>query len=68
MEKNISHRDIKPDNILLVNNVYKLGDFGIAMKFTLENTLSKSNLSLLGINFSLIKLLFFFFFFFFFFF
>jgi len=29
-EKNIIHRDIKPSNILLMDNIAKLGDFGVA--------------------------------------
>ncbi len=29
-EKNIIHRDIKPSNILLMKNIAKLGDFGVA--------------------------------------
>lgn len=29
-ERGIIHRDIKPDNILLHNNIFKIADFGLA--------------------------------------
>ncbi len=28
--KKIIHRDIKPQNIILLNNVYKITDFGVS--------------------------------------
>ena len=33
-EKGIVHLDIKPDNVFIKNNIYKLGDFGLANVFT----------------------------------
>ncbi|CAD8202053.1 unnamed protein product [Paramecium octaurelia] len=32
LQKNYMHRDIKPDNILLKQNTYKVADFGLATK------------------------------------
>ena len=29
-ENNIAHRDMKPDNVFILDGVYKLGDFGFA--------------------------------------
>ena len=29
-EKNIIHRDFKPSNIFIKNNIFKIGDFGFA--------------------------------------
>ena len=42
LQKNyITHRDIKPQNILIVNNEYKIGDFGEA-KITDNNIIKQS--------------------------
>lgn len=32
-----AHRDIKPSNIFLVNNKYKIGDFGVSKVYSVEN-------------------------------
>jgi len=32
LEKNVMHRDLKPDNILILNGNLKLCDFGFAQK------------------------------------
>lgn len=34
---NIIHRDLKPDNIFIVNNMIKIGDFGLSKKFINNN-------------------------------
>ncbi len=39
-KNNITHRDIKPQNILIVNNIYKICDFGEA-KITDGNSIKK---------------------------
>lgn len=31
---NIAHRDIKPDNIIYCDGVWKLADFGVSEKYT----------------------------------
>lgn len=41
-EKHIIHRDFKPENIFLHNNVCKIGDFGVAKKYINENALAKT--------------------------
>ena len=33
-ENNIVHRDMKPENIFINKNVYKIGDFGFAREVT----------------------------------
>ena len=44
LQKNfITHRDIKPQNIMIVNNVYKIGDFGEA-KITDGNSIIKQSI------------------------
>ena len=43
-EKNVSHRDIKPQNVLIFkNNVYKLADFGEAKKISDNRLISQLN-------------------------
>jgi len=32
MQKGVVHRDLKPDNILIKNGVFKLCDFGLSKK------------------------------------
>lgn len=42
---NLSHRDIKPHNILKINGVYKVTDFGVSkpkLNKTISNTLTGS--------------------------
>ena len=41
-EKNITHRDFKPENIFLHNNVCKIGDFGVAKQYANENFITKT--------------------------
>ena len=43
-EKNVSHRDIKPQNVLIFkNNIYKLADFGEAKKISNNHLNSQLN-------------------------
>ena len=37
------HRDLKPQNILIRNNTYKIGDFGFAVKFNKDDGCLKQN-------------------------
>jgi serine/threonine-protein kinase 24/25/MST4 len=41
-DKKTLHRDIKPDNILLLNGLPKIADLGISKKMRTESLLSKS--------------------------
>lgn len=41
---NLIHRDLKPDNILINNNIYKLADFGFAREISSKSQLMKSAL------------------------
>ena len=41
-KNNITHRDIKPQNILIVNNVYKICDFGEAKIITTDGVIQQS--------------------------
>ena len=45
-DANLLHRDIKPDNILIHNQVFKLADFGLAKHITAPDI--KQNLSYAG--------------------
>ena len=36
--KDILHSDLKPQNILIKNKVFKIGDFGLSMKLSNENS------------------------------
>lgn len=38
--KNISHNDIKPNNILIKNSIYKICDFGVSFAY-ISNTHNK---------------------------
>ena len=42
-DNNIIHRDFKPQNILIKNNVFKIGDFGFA-KVLIENSMAETTL------------------------
>jgi translation initiation factor 2-alpha kinase 4 len=49
-EQNIIHRDIKPDNIFILNNTAKIGDFGLSKKLTNNDTNSYTNIKLLELK------------------
>jgi len=41
-QKKILHRDIKAENIFIVNNVVKIGDFGISKALATYKDLAKT--------------------------
>lgn len=36
-QEKFAHRDIKPSNIFLIEDNYKLGDFGVSKVYSMEN-------------------------------
>jgi serine/threonine protein kinase len=42
---NIIHRDLKPDNIFIINNIIKIGDFGLSKKIISNKNLIEDKLS-----------------------
>ena len=43
-KNNITHRDIKPQNILIVNDVYKICDFGEAKIITTDGIIQQTEM------------------------
>jgi serine/threonine protein kinase len=41
-KNNIVHRDVKPDNILIKDGIYKIGDYGFARIVDWENEMKIS--------------------------